>query len=56
VLSGPAGHKRRAEWAETASSNVAKRLQLSARMTRFDRFWEPLCFLIAVAIVWFGTL
>jgi len=25
-------------------------------MTRFDRIWEPLCFVIAAAIVWFGTL
>jgi hypothetical protein len=25
-------------------------------MTRFDRFWEPFAFLLAAAIVWFGTL
>jgi hypothetical protein len=25
-------------------------------MTRFDRFWEPFCFVLAFAIVWVGTL
>jgi len=25
-------------------------------MTRYDRTWEPLVVLIAVAIFWFGTL
>jgi hypothetical protein len=25
------------------------------RMTRFDRTWEPLAVLVAVAIVWIGT-
>jgi hypothetical protein len=25
-------------------------------VTRFDRVWEPLLFVLAVAFVWFGTL
>jgi hypothetical protein len=25
-------------------------------MTRFDRLWEPLMFVLAFAIVWLGTL
>jgi hypothetical protein len=36
---------------------VAERLQYQrATMTRFDRIWEPFCFVLAFAIVWFGTL
>jgi hypothetical protein len=29
---------------------------LSARVTRFDRTWEPLVVLLAAAVIWFGTL
>jgi len=25
-------------------------------VTRFDRLWEPSCFLLAFAVIWFGTL
>jgi hypothetical protein len=36
---------------------MAGRLQFLRRhMTHFDRFWEPVCFLVAFVIVWFGTL
>ena len=35
---------------------LAGRVQFVGAMTRFDRVWEPLVFVIAVAIVWIGTL
>jgi hypothetical protein len=35
---------------------MAARLQYVPAMTRFDRFWEPFAFVLAFAIVWFGTL
>jgi hypothetical protein len=31
-------------------------VQRSARMTRFDRTWEPFAVLVVAAILWFGTL
>jgi hypothetical protein len=31
-------------------------MHFEAAMTLFDRLWEPLCFVVAAAIVWLGTL
>ena len=42
--------------AKAGDERLADQLQFIAAMTSFDRFWEPLAVVIAVAIVWFGTL
>jgi len=34
---------------------MADGLHYVARMTRFDRFWEPLMITIAAAMIWIGT-
>jgi hypothetical protein len=33
-----------------------KRAAQHARMTRFDRFWEPFLVLVAAVMILFGTL
>jgi hypothetical protein len=56
-LAGSAQPQVRGEIRKKPTSRAGRRRALSARpMTRYDRLWEPLCFVLAAAIVWLGTL
>jgi hypothetical protein len=56
VTQGRAGLARPVHRDNLAKSRLASALHTQARMTRFDRFWEPFLVLVAAVMIWIGTL
>lgn len=53
---GLVGPVRRANRPGLLARELASALHIAARMTRFDRTWEPLLVLFAAAVLLIGTL